>query len=169
MWLILHKYKFLIGWSIKKQSLVNSQWFFLTSGTFPREVANINTVYVYVCVCATLGSYCYPTSLKQLIWHWLYQPLLCRLLALSWWELLPKVRFSLASKTSIWQGTLSAVCLPASIYWEREMNATQTNRFQRARKSIWRYELLLKLYLFGIIWVELDLFLKSIYGFVNVL
>lgn len=49
------------------------------------------------------------------------------------WELLSKIGVSLASKTFMWQGTLSAGCCSAC--WEGDMNARQPDRFWTAGES----------------------------------
>lgn len=122
VWLILPKYKFPIKWSIKNQCLVNYGWFFLAS----RGLSQGGCQYKYrVCVVGTGFASCCSTG----CWSWAGGAIV--------WELLPKVRVFLASKTSTWQGTLSAVCLPASFYWKGETNATQLNRFWRAGGSRW--------------------------------
>lgn len=136
MWLVLHKYKLPIEWSITNQSwwiLGDSFW---QAGMFPREVANINILCVLPwappaapplwnnVVGSVFASRCCAGC-----WSWAAGAIV--------WELLPKIRVSLASKTSMWQGRLSAVSLPASIYWEGETNSTQLKRFQRAGGSKW--------------------------------
>lgn len=168
MWLVLRKYKFPIEWSIKTQSPANSGWFSLASG----DVSWGDCQYKHL-VCALPWA---PPAAPPL-WNNLVGAVFAsRCCAGCWgwaggaivWELLPKIRISLASKTSMWQGTLSTVCLPASIYWQGGMNGTQPDfrELEKANDQVWAFAQTVP------VWNNLTsawLFLKNICGFVNIL
>lgn len=164
MWLVLHKYKLPIEWSVINQSPVNSGWFFLASG----DISQGGCQYKHLLCVLPWAPPAAPPLWNNLVgsvfasrccagcWSWAADAIV--------WELLPKI--SLFSQQDLHVAG-KIICSFSSCFHllggGNECN-TADGISESWRKQMTRYELLLKLYLFGIICVEPDYFWRTFVG-----